>query len=70
MTQCGFCLGSNYSFHKEKAKPAEPITPVVSKVQNSESYTDWVMWELLIIFELGMLHNWSQSHKNSYNKII
>ena len=50
MTQCGFCLGSNYSFHKEKAKPAEPITPVVSKVQNSESYADWVMWELLIIF--------------------
>lgn len=32
-----FCLGANYSFHKEKAKPAEPITPVVSKVQNSES---------------------------------
>ena len=27
-----FCLGANYSFHKEKAKPAEPITPVVSKV--------------------------------------
>ena len=27
-----FCIGANYSFHKEKAKPAEPITPVVSKV--------------------------------------
>ena len=32
-----FCIGANYSFHKENAKPAEPITPVVSKVQNSES---------------------------------
>ena len=23
--------GANYSFHKEKAKPAEPIAPVVSE---------------------------------------